>query len=115
MAIIIDNKMDNVENIIMSDDGTGSGIRIPAMIIGRRDGEEFKNFINFGDDSVNDAIIQVQFSLINPENHVNYELWYSASDDRALDFIRDFEEFHLSLGDSVTFTPRIVTWACPFC
>lgn len=33
VAILIDNTDENVDNIIMSDDGTGGGIRIPSMLI----------------------------------------------------------------------------------
>lgn len=34
VAIIVDNNAyDNIEEIVMSDDGTGSGIRIPSMLI----------------------------------------------------------------------------------
>lgn len=34
MAIIIDNnKEDNITRIVMTDDGSGAGIRIPAMLI----------------------------------------------------------------------------------
>lgn len=38
VAVIIDDSTDNVESIVMSDDGTGGGIRIPSMIIGKTDG-----------------------------------------------------------------------------
>lgn len=38
LAVIIDDLNEDVDNVIMSDDGTGTGIRIPAMIIGRKDG-----------------------------------------------------------------------------
>jgi hypothetical protein len=33
-AIIIDNKNENIEKFTMSDDGTGAGLRIPAVLIG---------------------------------------------------------------------------------
>lgn len=29
----------------MSDDGTGTGIRIPAMLIGKKDGKILKDFL----------------------------------------------------------------------
>lgn len=34
VAIIIDDSDEDIENVIMSDDGTGGGIRIPSMLIG---------------------------------------------------------------------------------
>eukprot|EP00352_Strombidinopsis_acuminata_P003541 CAMPEP_0176384634 /NCGR_PEP_ID=MMETSP0126-20121128/34488_1 /TAXON_ID=141414 ORGANISM="Strombidinopsis acuminatum, Strain SPMC142" /NCGR_SAMPLE_ID=MMETSP0126 /ASSEMBLY_ACC=CAM_ASM_000229 /LENGTH=88 /DNA_ID=CAMNT_0017750475 /DNA_START=185 /DNA_END=451 /DNA_ORIENTATION=- len=33
VGIIIDNTNEKIENVVMSDDGTGQGIRIPSMII----------------------------------------------------------------------------------
>jgi len=39
LAIIVDDKAENITNVIMGDDGTGTGLRIPAMLIGRSEGE----------------------------------------------------------------------------
>ena len=36
LALIIDTKSENVSDIILSDDGTGAGIEIPAMLINRK-------------------------------------------------------------------------------
>ena len=38
LVVVIDNKVENVTNVIMGDDGTGVGIRIPSMLIGKTDG-----------------------------------------------------------------------------
>jgi len=45
MALVIDNTNENITNVIMSDDGTGAGIRIPSVLIGSKDGEILKNFM----------------------------------------------------------------------
>jgi hypothetical protein len=37
LAIVVDDT-DGFENLIMSDDGTGQGLRIPSMIISKKDG-----------------------------------------------------------------------------
>lgn len=34
VAIIVDNHAEIIDEILMSDDGTGGGIRIPSMLIG---------------------------------------------------------------------------------
>ena len=44
LALVIDNKNENVNNVIMSDDGTGAGLRIPAMMVGKKDGEILKDY-----------------------------------------------------------------------
>lgn len=33
VGIVIDNSNEEVENVVMSDDGTGAGIRIPSLLI----------------------------------------------------------------------------------
>jgi len=45
LAVIIDDSNNNVRDIIMSDDGSGAGIRIPSMLISKRDGTILKNFL----------------------------------------------------------------------
>ena len=47
LAIIIDNKeSENVKTVVMSDDGSGAGLGIPAILIGYKDGQILKNFMN---------------------------------------------------------------------
>ena len=38
LAIIIDETDEDINDIIMSDDGTGAGIRIPSMMMSKGDG-----------------------------------------------------------------------------
>jgi len=45
VAIIIDDSIENIETIIMSDDGTGGGIRIPSMLISREDGKKLIDYL----------------------------------------------------------------------
>jgi hypothetical protein len=39
VGIVVDDKAEYIQNILMSDDGTGGGIRIPSMLISKPDGE----------------------------------------------------------------------------
>jgi hypothetical protein len=45
VAIVIDDTDEDIENVIMSDDGTGGGIRIPSMIVGKTDGKKLIDFL----------------------------------------------------------------------
>jgi len=38
LLVVVDSKVENITNVIMGDDGTGTGIRIPSMLIGKSDG-----------------------------------------------------------------------------
>lgn len=50
VAIIIDDSEESVDNVIMSDDGTGGGIRIPGMLIGMSDGKKLLDFLKRSSD-----------------------------------------------------------------
>lgn len=39
LLVVVDDKMEDVTHVIMGDDGTGTGIRVPAMLVGKSDGE----------------------------------------------------------------------------
>ena len=41
LAIIIDNKNEDIKGVMMTDDGTGAGIRIPSVLIGNAKGPQF--------------------------------------------------------------------------
>lgn len=42
LAIVIDNTDEDIKNVVMVDDGNGNGIRIPSMLISRKDGNILK-------------------------------------------------------------------------
>lgn len=50
-----------------------------------------------------------------PDNRVEYDIWFTSSNDRALDFISDFKEMDEKFGEKVLMTPRYVFWRCTFC
>lgn len=57
LVVVIDNKVENVTNVIMGDDGTGIGIRIPSMLIGKTDGQILKDF------SAQGATLSAEFNV----------------------------------------------------
>ena len=115
--MIIDNTDENISNVIMSDDGTGSGIRIPAMIISKKDGEILKNFLTSqSKDLIEKAALTAEFIMENPDNTVEWQFFYTSQNDKSLDFLRNFRDYYEKFNkEDVDFTPRIVTWACPNC
>ena len=49
LAIIIDNKKEDINKIVMSDDGSGAGLRIPSMLISYEDGQKLIEFMKESD------------------------------------------------------------------
>lgn len=45
MAIIVDNREEDVSKIVMSDDGSGAGLRIPSMLISWEDGQKIIDWL----------------------------------------------------------------------
>jgi len=45
LAIIIDSRNEDVSKVVLSDDGAGVGIRIPALLINKKDGEKLKSYV----------------------------------------------------------------------
>jgi hypothetical protein len=56
-----------------------------------------------------------EFIMEKPDNRVEYDIWFTSSNDRALDFISDFMEQDFRFGDQVLMTPHYVFWKCEFC
>lgn len=105
-----------MDQVIMVDDGTGNGIRIPSIMVNKKEGEAILNFMKDASDEILSSMSVVcTFDIDKPSDHVNYDLWVSSSNERGLDFVREFRRYNDLLGDKVTMTPRYFTWACTTC
>lgn len=93
LAVIIDDQFEDVNKVIMSDDGTGTGIRIPAMLIGKKEGQILKEFLTKQPEDVSSkASLRADFIFKNQDNKVKWELWYTSTNDKALDFVKNFRD-----------------------
>ena len=67
LALIIDNRDENIENVIMSDDGTGSDIIIPTIMISKEDGEKIKEFMKRNKNDYNvlaSLVVSIEFRMV---------------------------------------------------
>jgi len=117
VGIVIDDKAETVENILMSDDGTGGGIRIPSMLIAKPDGTKLLDWFNNATAAEKlQLVLMAEFvQATGADNKVSLDFWLTSSSNRALDFLEDFAKFHASFGDNVKFTPHYVFWECVGC
>lgn len=118
MVIIIDDKeKSDISKITLSDDGTGQGIRIPAVLINKADGDKIIDWIIHASPAgQRAATIKASFlTEFYEDGHVIVNYWYTSGDDRSLDFIRDVSKYVEKLSDIITWEPRFVTWSCPHC
>lgn len=116
VGIIVDHHDEDIQSIIMSDDGTGGGIGIPSVMISKRDGEKLIDFLDYATpEEIQQVAIIIDFSMDKPDDRVEYDVWFTSSNDQALDFLDDFSQTDGTFGDSVLMTPRYVFWKCPYC
>jgi len=47
------------------------------------------------------------------DNKVFMEVFYTSSDDKSLDLIKNLAEYIEPLLKDIDFSPRTVCWACP--
>ena len=104
LGIVIDpsNDYENITNVVMSDDMSGAGIRIPSVLISYSDGMILWDFMQTAtEEDLKQVKILATFEMNNPDNRVEYDLWYSSSNDIALDFLYSFARIDERFGKKV--------------
>lgn len=116
LALIIDNRDENEDYVIMIDDGFGHDISIPTIMISKEDGKNILKYLE--SNNTNDrysVALSFHFDMPNPDDDVEYELWMSAMDEKSYDFLQDFATYTRLLGTHASFTPHYALWFCPLC
>jgi len=114
IAIIIDTENENIENVIMSDDGTGQGITIPSMLIGNKDGQKLIEFMkNSPAEELKQIVLNIEFNFPEKRSIVSFEYWYTSADQRSTLFLKNMLEFVKEIKDKIYFDFNFVTWSCP--
>lgn len=87
---------------IMADDGSGADISIPSFLMFKHDADKVKEQL------LEDQPVQLEmsWSLPNPDDRVEYDLWSTPSDETSKQFLKDFKKVSASLGDRAYFTPH---------
>jgi len=105
-AVIIVDKEDSqltshdLQNIIVADDGYGSSISIPSILVSRFDGEMLIN-------TVKEQEVVVELAWDIPTDHtVAIDLWMSAASHDSQDFLVKFADSRKTLNEVVKFTPH---------
>lgn len=87
----------------MADDGSGYDITIPSVLLFKQDADPIKDALVHN----KNVMLELSWSLPNPDDHVEWELWTSPTDLRSLDFKTEFREAALALASRVSFTPHM--------
>jgi len=113
VGIVVDSSEEEIQRTVMSDDGSGAGIRIPSMLISKSDGIKLIKFLeNAQEEELSQMAIQTYFDISKPDNRVEYDIWFSSSNDKALDFIQKFGKVDAKMGEQVLMTPHYIFQSC---
>lgn len=85
-------------------------ISIPYFKIFQGDGNVLKSHLEKKD--AEPVLMKVDMSLFNPDNRVEYELWYSSLLDIDQDALKELAIYQEPFGNWTLFTPRILTFDC---
>lgn len=113
LALISDDKSEDSENLIMSDDGSGSTINIPSFIIRKRDATLIKETLS--KQNASSVYVRAGLEIAHPDNRVEYEFWYSTVLDVEPWLMYDLSLYQKALSKNALFTPRILTYSCTGC
>lgn len=115
VGIVIDNSDEEIDHVVMSDDGTGHGIRIPSVLISKKDGQKLIDFITntASPDELKRLGAAVKFDLARPDNRVEYDVWFTPTNQRVMDFLQRFAKVDAAFHSLVLMTPHFVYGQCP--
>ena len=115
VAIIVDTRAEMIDEVLMSDDGTGGGIRIPSMLIGQNDGKKLLDWFAEASEVEKNSMVLMSEFVMTEHDIVDVDFWFTSSSDRAINFLEDFTKIEKNLGKLLNFRPRFVFWECLNC
>jgi hypothetical protein len=110
IALIINNVEKDVNKILMIDDGSGSDLTIPAVLINKRDGEKIKEEMKKGNSAV---YIRIEFDM-KKTDIVTYQIFFSSTTKRIYKLLRDFYPYHKVMKEKLNFIPHYISHHAPF-
>jgi hypothetical protein len=102
-AIVVDNQNESILPY-MADDGTGSDIAIPSVLIRLADGQNIKNALSQG----KIVLMKMTWNIPNPDGRVEWRLWTSSNDQASVSFKQVFGTAVRALGSAAQFEPHYV-------
>lgn len=123
MALIANNNPgQDPDSIIMIDDGVGLSIAIPTVIITKEVGDALRKAVLDAEENNKNptnkkqfVVLLVDFEMNNPDDRVEYDIWYTSGDVTALNYIKSMKAYNDKLGKDVLMTPHMVVRNCSYC
>lgn len=123
MTMVINNQPNqNPDDIIMIDDGTGTTVAIPTVIVTKSFGEVLRKAVLRTEENNKSpqqtkqyVVLLVTFEMENPDDRVEYDIWYTSGDLKAMEYIISMKSYNEKLGKYALMTPHMIVRGCSFC
>ena len=115
MVIIVNNMETEIKDIIMSDDGSGSDINIPIVMISKNDGTKLINYLAKNNSDKNKVIIEIDFDKKREDiETIDVKFFFSSSELRAYEFLNSLTQYIHQFGNQINFEPIYVVHRSPY-
>ena len=115
LVLIANDDDSDPESIIMTDNGQGGNLQIPALLISKDDAGVIKRYLH--DTRLSSHIsLSVSFDMHKESGVVKYSIWTSPTSYLSRQFMAEFALEGSKLPRKVAeFTPHFVFWYCADC
>ena len=111
MLVLINNNEQNIENVILEEDGAQSDIKIPVGLISLTNGRIMQNYIL--SNPQNRIIVEINFQEKKPKKKIELKFFFSSSELRAYEMINNITSYIDKYDEQVEFIPIYVTHQIP--
>jgi len=96
---------------IMADDGTGSDIVMPSILLTKTDADSLKAYLIEKNGS-EQVLVQMKWFMPRPDDRVEWDLWTSPTDKDAERFKQNFYTSELALAEHAFLVPHYRIYQC---
>ena len=111
MLVLINDNSQNISEVILEEDVSGSEIKIPVGLISLYNGRILHNYIDTY--PKNRIMVEINIQPTNPKKKVELKLFFSSSELRAYQLLSNITSYLDKYDDQVTLIPIYVTHQIP--
>ena len=111
MILLINNNDQDIKNVLLDDDGSGSDIKIPVGLISLTNGRIMQNFIENNPKSR--VMVEINFKEKEARKKVEFKFFFSSSELKAYELINNLTKYTDKFNSQVEFTPIYVIHQSP--
>jgi hypothetical protein len=92
--VVVEESTQDARDVVMSDDGKGSDIHIPSILVEEEEVTTLIKWMGRNKDNLDAGIgpifpiLKISFEIAKKEDKVNYDIWFTTEDLESLKFLR---------------------------